>query len=255
MASNSQNMYPIIANTVPADMLCVRNGQDVVNLVEQFCAVQGLAGNSGSNFPMQDTVGQQALQLAQQLNNQVQAILVQQLQHRESAAYAPVPTGTNAVEFPISWTSPMPGTGYLLYISLQNPSSTAALGAAFAWWIVAGSQTTTGCTIHFASPPAASANWKFAWQVIMPQNAANAAVTAITGFSPVTGTVGTLVSISGAGFTNATEVDFNGTSAGTFTVVTDGLITAVVPSGATTGVIDVVVGGVTYYSASTFTVT
>lgn len=254
MATNSQNTYPIVSAPVPDDMLCIRDGRDVMKLVTRLGSVQGLAGNSGANFPTQDTVGQQALQLAQQLNNQLQALLTSQLAHRESASYQPVPVGVNAVEFPISWTTPMPGNGYLLNFTLQAPSSSSAFAGGFMCWIVAGSQTATSCILHFANPPPASANWQFAWQVIMPQNAANVAVTQITGFSPTTGSAGTLVAISGSGFTNATAVDFNGTAASSFNVVTDGLITATVPAGATTGVIDVVVAGVTYYSSASFVI-
>ncbi len=61
----------------------------------------------------------------------------------------------------------------------------------------------------------------------------------ITGFTPTIGGVGTLVSITGTNFTGATAVRFNNNLAGTFTVVNAGLITAVVPSGTTTGIIKV----------------
>ena len=49
--------------------------------------------------------------------------------------------------------------------------------------------------------------------------------------SPPSGPVGTPVAISGTGFTGATAVKFNGTSA-TFTVVSDSQISTTVPSGA-----------------------
>src|ERR1019366_4584432 len=60
----------------------------------------------------------------------------------------------------------------------------------------------------------------------------------ITSFAPTSGTPGTLVTISGTGFTGATAVTFNGT-AGTIVTVTNSQITAVVPSAATTGPIAV----------------
>jgi hypothetical protein len=53
--------------------------------------------------------------------------------------------------------------------------------------------------------------------------------------------VGTTVVISGAGFTGATDVKFNGTSA-SYIVDNDGQITAIVPAGATTGTISVTKG-------------
>lgn len=60
----------------------------------------------------------------------------------------------------------------------------------------------------------------------------------ITSFSPGTGQAGTVVTIFGTYFHAATGVAFNGTNAG-FSIITPGLLTAVVPPGATTGPIRV----------------
>ncbi|TAH40006.1 MAG: hypothetical protein EYC69_12160 [Bacteroidetes bacterium] len=63
----------------------------------------------------------------------------------------------------------------------------------------------------------------------------------VSGFSPGSGPVGTIVTISGSGFTGATDVQFNGITA-SYTVDNDGQITATVPVGASTGPITVLVG-------------
>jgi predicted outer membrane repeat protein len=76
---------------------------------------------------------------------------------------------------------------------------------------------------------------------------------AITSFTPSSGGVGAAVTIAGTGFTGASLVTFNGTSAG-FSVNSDTQITATVPSGATSGSIAVTTSGGTATSASTFTV-
>ena len=76
----------------------------------------------------------------------------------------------------------------------------------------------------------------------------------VSGVSPTSGTVGTTVVISGSGFTGATTVQFNGTAATSFTVNNDGQITASVPAGATTGVITVVKGSCNGTSSGSFTV-
>ncbi len=76
----------------------------------------------------------------------------------------------------------------------------------------------------------------------------------VSSFSPTSGPVGTNVSITGANFTGATGVMFNGTAA-SFTFNSDTSISAHVPTGATTGPIAVTTGLGTGVSLSNFTVT
>jgi IPT/TIG domain-containing protein len=75
----------------------------------------------------------------------------------------------------------------------------------------------------------------------------------ITSFTPTSGAVGAVVTITGSGFTGATSVTFHGTAA-TFTVVNSNTISATVPAGATTGKLTVTGAGVTVFSNGTFTV-
>ena len=76
----------------------------------------------------------------------------------------------------------------------------------------------------------------------------------VTGISPVAGPMAgdTTVTITGPGFTGATEVDFGTTAATSFTVIAAGTqITAVSPAG--TGTVDITVtgpGGTTTTSAA-----
>ncbi|WP_374688578.1 IPT/TIG domain-containing protein, partial [Promineifilum sp.] len=77
----------------------------------------------------------------------------------------------------------------------------------------------------------------------------------VTGFSPLSGPVGTNVTITGTNLAEATAVTFNGTSQPSFTVNPAGTqVTAAVPAGATTGKIAVTTPGGTATSASDFTV-
>lgn len=76
----------------------------------------------------------------------------------------------------------------------------------------------------------------------------------ITNFSPTSGAIGTVVTITGTGFTAGSTVEFNGVSA-TVTYVNGTTLNATVPSGATTGVITVTEAGCSLDSASDFTVT
>lgn len=57
----------------------------------------------------------------------------------------------------------------------------------------------------------------------------------ITSFTPASGRVGDSVTITGANFVNVQSVTFNGVAAGTFTVLSTTILTAIVPTGATTG--------------------
>jgi hypothetical protein len=76
----------------------------------------------------------------------------------------------------------------------------------------------------------------------------------ITSFSPTSGPVGTVVTITGNAFTGATAVQFNGVLA-EFTVVSATQITATVPVGATTGIVTITTPSGTGNSAASFTVT
>ena len=76
----------------------------------------------------------------------------------------------------------------------------------------------------------------------------------LASFLPTSGALGGSVVLSGTGFTGATVVSFNGTSATSFSVDSDTQITATVPSGATSGTISVTTPGGTATSATSFTV-
>jgi hypothetical protein len=76
----------------------------------------------------------------------------------------------------------------------------------------------------------------------------------ITGFSPRSGPVGTLVTIEGDRFTGVTAVRFNGVSAA-FSFVNDERVTATVPIGATKGKLSVTTPAGTDTTSSNFDVT
>jgi streptogramin lyase len=75
----------------------------------------------------------------------------------------------------------------------------------------------------------------------------------IESFAPVSGPVGTTVTITGSMFTGATSVTFNGVSA-SFTSNADSKITATVPTGATTGRITVTTPNGSATSTTSFSV-
>jgi large repetitive protein len=73
---------------------------------------------------------------------------------------------------------------------------------------------------------------------VMGNPGGNIGAPIISGFSPTSGPVGTVVTITGTNFTGATAVKFGSTSA-IFNVISDTSITATVPAGAKTGKISV----------------
>jgi autotransporter-associated beta strand protein len=83
-------------------------------------------------------------------------------------------------------------------------------------------------------------------------NTANIPSPTISSFTPTSGGVGTVVTITGTNFTGATAVRFNGIAAASYTVNSATSITATVPSGASTGPITVVRVGTA--TSSNFTV-
>jgi uncharacterized repeat protein (TIGR03803 family) len=77
----------------------------------------------------------------------------------------------------------------------------------------------------------------------------------ISSFSPSSGKVGTIVTITGTGLTQTMGVSFGGVAATAFTVNSDIQVTATVPTGAITGKILITSTGGTVTSSGTFTVT
>lgn len=76
----------------------------------------------------------------------------------------------------------------------------------------------------------------------------------VGGFTPTSGPVGTVVTITGTGFTGVTTVRFGSTAAAAFTAISDTQITATIPAGASTGKITVVTPGGSDTSMGKFTV-
>jgi uncharacterized repeat protein (TIGR03803 family) len=76
----------------------------------------------------------------------------------------------------------------------------------------------------------------------------------VSSFSPTSGDAGDSVVITGGGFTNASQVTFDGVQATTFTVNSSSKITATVPTGVKTGKIAVTTPEGTATSSGTFTV-
>lgn len=80
-------------------------------------------------------------------------------------------------------------------------------------------------------------------------------VPVVSSIAPISGPVGTLVTITGSGFLGTTQVTFGGVKATSYTVNSGTAITATVPTGAVTGKIAVKTAGGSAVSPTVFTVT
>jgi DNA/RNA endonuclease G (NUC1) len=132
-------------------------------------------------------------------------------------------------------------------ISIKIPNIAGIRSAPWSNYVTSASQlqTDTGYTFFTALPANIA--------TILRAKVDGAVAPSITSFSPASGSVGTSVTLTGANFTGASSVTFNGASA-SFTVNSSTKITTTVPSGATTGKIVVTAPGGQATSATSFTV-
>jgi len=171
---------------------------------------------------------------------------------------------------PLNGQLQLPSAGQPTMVELIDGAGGHGLGGAFTSdsrveWSVGKTPGAISLTLNGAANGGTPTSLSWAYKdangnVLHPgtRNCGGAATTpAISDFSPLSGPVGTSVTINGSGFTGATGVKFNGTSVGSgnFTVVSDVQITATVSSGASTGPISVTSPGGTGTSSADFTVT
>ena len=131
----------------------------------------------------------------------------------------------------------------------------AATGVTFGG--VAGTFTTSGDGYMTATVPAGAKTGPVV--VLIPSGNLTSSQTfkvtpAITSFTPGSGPVGTVVTITGSGLTQASKVTFGGVVAPGFTINSDTKVTVTVPTGGKTGKIAITTPGGVSTSAATFTV-
>ena len=153
--------------------------------------------------------------------------------------------GSTAGTVPVDTQTYLPGAT----VSVLTAGTLIRSGFTFNGWNTAANGTGTAYTAGATFGMANANVILYAQWLAVP-----VAAPTVTSFSPASGVIGTTVTINGTNFTGATGVTFNTTPASTFTVVSVTKITAVVPTGATTGAIKVTTPGGTGVAASNFTV-
>jgi len=168
------------------------------------------------------------------------------------------PTSVDLAAPGVSILSTVPGGGYESWgaTSMATPHVTGALALCAARY---PSETMTQRVRRILDHVDAKASLSGKMTTGGRLNAAAAVGTAVaaptvTSFTPTSGPVGTVVTVTGSGFTGAAAVAFNGAAA-SFSVASDAQITATVPSGATSGAIAVTTPNGAGVSAASFAVT
>jgi Divergent InlB B-repeat domain len=161
------------------------------------------------------------------------------------AAQPPTISGFSPASGPVGTSVTISGTNFTgaTAVAFNGTSASFSVTSATAIQATAPAGATSGPIS--VTTPGGTATSSGAFTVV------NAPV--ISGFTPTSGRAGTSVTINGSGFTGATAVSFNGTSA-TFTVSSDTVIQTAVPAGATSGTLSVTTPGGTGTSANAFTV-
>lgn len=148
MPTNTSIQSSIVAGAVPPDRQCVRNGSEVVQLVQDFCSIQNI-GDSGASGP-DSSIAEQALNTANTALSEVQALQAAQKQVRTTSPQA---VGSGDSQFNYSFQPPMPSTDYDISVSYYAGAS-GFIATYYGWRVLESSLTTTGFTLLLDNTPA-----------------------------------------------------------------------------------------------------
>lgn len=173
-----------------------------------------------------------------------------------------LPSPTVVSLLPATLTLTQGGNGALtVTISAPQPTDTAVAFTSSASTIVTVPNTVVVLATQTSAPITVTAVAPGSAQITASLNATSASSTitvtppppTIVSFTPTSGLVGDTVTVTGTNFINVQTVTFNGITA-IFTINNATTLTAVVPSGATTGPLSVTTATGTATSATNFTV-
>lgn len=138
--------------------MCIKNGQDVVNLVADFNSIQtGTASGDGGN--PNDSIAEQALNTANTALAAVQSLQASQKEARSSGLIS-IPTGDS--NFGFTFTPPMPSTDYDIQITYYAGAA-GFVAAFYNGRVLESSITVNGFNVIFDNTPA---NTKIAIRVV-----------------------------------------------------------------------------------------
>jgi hypothetical protein len=158
MPTNTAITFSIVAGSVPPDRNCPKNGQEVVNLVQDFCSING-ATSAGDPVSPGDSVAEQALNTANTALGAVQELQAAQKEVRTSGIIT-IPTGDS--NFGYTFTPPMPSTDYDISVTIYAGAA-GFTGTFYGWRVLESSISVNGFNLIFDNLPA---NSKIAIRVV-----------------------------------------------------------------------------------------
>jgi hypothetical protein len=154
--TNQAVVASLLADPVPTDRECVLTATDVVNLVQDYVRVVGLASQisspGGVGTPVTNNSGQQALLRVQALEASVAELQGMVVERRVIAVQQNVPSGDSYQTFTI--LPEMPDSNYVVHLNYVGSATHPA--AYYGWRVVAGSQATNQFQLSFENTPSAT---------------------------------------------------------------------------------------------------
>lgn len=148
MPTNTEITQSIVAGTIPPDRNCPKSGQDVVNLVQDFCSINAGTSSGDSSNP-NDSVAEQALNTANTALAAVQELQAAQREVRSSGIMA-IPSGDS--NFAYVFTPPMPSTEFDVAVTYYA-GATGFSATFFNWSVLESSISINGINLIFNNTP------------------------------------------------------------------------------------------------------
>lgn len=147
MPTNTEIQSSIVAGTVPPDRACPRTGQDVVELVQDFCSIQSTSGDASGP---DNSIAEQALNTANTALAEVQAL---QAAQKEVRTLAPQSVSSGDSQYNFSLVPPMPSTDYDVFVTYYAGAS-GFIATYYGYRVLESSMTVNGLTILLDNTPA-----------------------------------------------------------------------------------------------------
>lgn len=158
MPTNTAITLSLVAGSVPPDRNCPTNGQQVVQLVQDFVSVNAATSTGDSTNPS-DSVAEQALNTANTALAAVQSLESQQKAVRTSGIIS-IPSGDS--NFGFTFSPPMPSVDYDVAVTYYAGSA-GFIAAFYNYRVLESSVSVNGFNLILDNTPA---NTKIAIRVV-----------------------------------------------------------------------------------------